>query len=239
MHSNTLYQLQPDSIEFPNPETALKEPNGLIAIGGDLKPERILAAYQQGIFPWYAPEDPILWWSPNPRAIFYPSSFKPTQALIKTYNRGHWSFKLNSDFRSVLNNCAQPRANQKSTWISPMMKVSYEELHDLGHAHSVEAFYKDELVGGLYGVLIGHMFCGESMYHTRTDASKLSFWALAHFCKQVGIQMIDGQVPTPHLSSLGSKSIPRNKFLMELRSLREQSIDKSVFSPQNLQLGSV
>tara|TARA_B100001094_G_C18191756_1_gene807772 strand:+ start:3234 stop:3953 length:720 start_codon:yes stop_codon:yes gene_type:complete len=236
MHSNTLYQLDENTLDFPNPEMALREPNGLLAIGGDLKPERLICAYEQGVFPWYSPDDPILWWSPNPRAIFYPNEFSPVQSLVKTYKRGKWSFTLNTQFSTVIDACSQSRKKDKSTWISPMMKVAYEELHNMGYAHSVESYYEGELVGGLYGILIGEVFCGESMYYTKTDASKLSFWALTQLCVKVGVKMIDGQIPTPHLNSLGSKAIPRNKFLIELRKLTSNKIEKELFKPQKINL---
>jgi leucyl/phenylalanyl-tRNA---protein transferase len=236
MVSNTLYHLDEHSVDFPNPEAALREPNGLLAIGGDLKPERLISAYTNGIFPWYSADDPILWWSPNPRAIFYPKDFEPTQSLIKTLKRGHWSFSINLHFDTVVDACSEPRANENGTWITFPMKAAYKQLHQLNHAHSVEAYYKEELVGGLYGVLIGQVFCGESMYYHRTDASKLAFWALSHHSLQVGIQLIDAQVPNPHLSNLGSISVPRKQFLTQLQTFRNDKIDVNSFSPQTIKI---
>lgn len=239
MVSKSLYQLQEKSIDFPDPESALKEPNGLLAIGGDLAPQRLLAAYNNGIFPWYSADDPILWWSPNPRAIFYPKEFIPNQSLVKTVKRGHWTFELNKNFDTIIESCSKPRSTDNGTWLSPIMKQAYKALHQLGYAHCVEAYYKEELVGGLYGVTIGQVFCGESMYYDRTDASKLAFWALSQHCSENGVQMIDAQIPNPHLNNLGANSIPRKNFLDQLKQYRDQKLDPLAFRSQTIELKPV
>ncbi|MDO8960449.1 MAG: leucyl/phenylalanyl-tRNA--protein transferase [Rhodocyclaceae bacterium] len=211
--------LPADSI-FPPIDQALTEPNGLLAVGGDLSPERLLAAYRRGIFPWYSPGEPILWWSPDPRMVLFPDQLKITRSLAKTLRHGDYTVKLDTAFDRVIAACAAaPRPGQSGTWISPAMQAAYLRLHALGYAHSVETWRSGKLVGGLYGIALGRAFFGESMFSHATDASKI---ALAHLCaylarREFGI--IDCQMETSHLATLGASPIPRDDFLARLAAL--------------------
>jgi leucyl/phenylalanyl-tRNA--protein transferase len=204
---------------FPPVELALTQPNGLLATGGDLSPERLLEAYRHGIFPWFNEDDPILWWSPNPRMVLFPSEFKISHSLRKVLRNGAFEMRWDTNFEQVMRSCAAPRKGQAGTWILEEMIAAYCELHRLGYAHSVETWMDGELVGGLYGMAIGKMFYGESMFSRRTNASKI---ALAHLCKQLefwDFGMIDCQMNTPHLASLGAHEIPREEFILRLQEL--------------------
>lgn len=212
----TLPWLSPHSAvdSFPDPATALTEPNGLLAAGGDLAIPRLLSAYRQGIFPWFDDHQPILWWSPDPRAVLFPEALRVSRSLRKTLRRGQLRVAFDSDFAAVIDACAAPRAAGGGTWITTEMRDAYCALHAAGHAHSVEV--RDpagKLVGGLYGVAIGRAFFGESMFSRVSDASKV---ALVHLVRQLGrwdFQLIDCQVTTHHLLSLGAREIPRSDFL--------------------------
>lgn len=204
---------------FPPPERALRDPDGLLAAGADLSPERLLAAYRLGIFPWYGPGEPILWWSPDPRMVLVPAEFKVSRSLAKRLRRGDYEVRVDSAFEQVMRTCAEPRPGQRGSWIVEAMVRAYCRLHALGHAHSVEAWRAGELVGGLYGVAIGRMFYGESMFTRASDASKV---ALAHLCAQLArwdYGLIDCQMETAHLASLGARPIARTEFLDRLRVL--------------------
>jgi len=205
---------------FPPPELALEEPNGLLAAGGDLSAPRLLAAYAQGIFPWFSAEDPILWWSPAPRMVLYPSKLKISRSLDKTLRNRAYEIRVDTAFRAVMQACAAPRCGQAGTWIVPDIIDAYCELHRLGYAHSCETWMDGQLVGGLYGVSLGCMFYGESMFARVTDASKLAFVHLVRHLAQHGVKMIDCQMHTPHLASLGAILIPRSEFLTTLTQLR-------------------
>jgi len=210
--------LQTDS-PFPPVSRALPQPNGLLAAGGDLSPQRLLEAYRHGIFPWFNPGDPILWWSPDPRMILIPSEFKLSHSLRKTLRKGAFEMRTDTAFEQVMRACAAPRDGENGTWVTEEMIAAYCELHRMGHAHSVEVWMGDELAGGLYGVAIGKMFYGESMFSRRTDASKI---ALAHLARQLerrGFGMIDCQMHTSHLASLGARTIPRAEFIARLQEL--------------------
>ncbi len=203
---------------FPDPETALEEPNGLLAVGGDLSPPTLLRAYRHGIFPWYEPGQPILWWSPDPRLVLYPPRLHVSRSLRKTLRRGRYRITFDHDFASVIHACAAaPRPGQEGTWITAEMASAYLQLHRLGHAHSVEAWQGDELVGGLYGVALGGAFFGESMFARAPDASKAAFATLVRHLEHWDYQLIDCQVTTGHLLRLGAEEIPRRRFLAELR----------------------
>ncbi|TKB53257.1 leucyl/phenylalanyl-tRNA--protein transferase [Ferrimonas aestuarii] len=228
--------LHDESHWFPKPDNALDEPNGLLAIGGDLSPARIHAAYQQGIFPWFNPDEPILWWSPDPRAVFRVSEFVPSKSLKKRGRKHPWRITLNHQFLSVMQACAAPRDQQGGTWITQSMQQSYLELHRQGIGHSVEVWDEDTLVGGLYGLLIGGVFCGESMFHRQTDASKIAFWALIEHLKRCGVDWVDAQVPNDHLSSLGAKAMPRSEFLELLAAHGGKLIDMKLWLPQRITL---
>ena len=207
-----------DEAVFPPVDTALSEPNGLLAAGGDLSPQRLLAAYRQGIFPWYSAGEPILWWSPDPRMVLFPAKLKISRSLTKTLRNKPYTTTLDSAFRSVIAHCAAtPRQFQQGTWITPEMQHAYLRLHELGYAHSVEVWMDDKLAGGLYGMALGQVFFGESMFSLRTDASKI---ALAHLCAhlhRLGFGIIDCQMETDHLASLGASPIPRDEFVAWLR----------------------
>ena len=204
---------------FPSLDFALREPNGLLAAGGDLSTQRLLEAYRGGIFPWFNPGDPILWWSPDPRMVLLPSEFKLSRSLHKTLKKRAFEIRIDTVFQTVMQNCAAPRQDQAGTWIGPQIITAYTQLHQLGIAHSIETWRDGELVGGLYGLAIGRMFYGESMFSRATDASKI---ALAHLVQQLerwDFEMIDCQMNTAHLASLGAREIPRAEFIQRLGKL--------------------
>ncbi len=213
--------LDADSV-FPDPGQALAHPPGLLAAGGDLSPQRLLQAYRNGIFPWFSPGDPILWWSPDPRCVISPEHFQPSRSLRQRLRQGRWRFSVDRVFDEVIAACAAPRAYADGTWISPDIQAGYRALHALGHAHSLEVWQDDELVGGLYGVAVGRMFCGESMFSRRTDASKLAFWALMQLGRHWRLPLIDCQLENAHLLSLGAVICPRPDYLQALQQLRDQ-----------------
>jgi leucyl/phenylalanyl-tRNA--protein transferase len=202
---------------LPDPEEALTMPNGLVAAGGALTPPWLLGAYQRGIFPWYSPGEPILWWSPDPRTVFDPATFKPSRSLRQSVRNRGYETRVNADFRAVMLACAEPRADGHGTWISEAMIDAYCHLHELGYAHSVETWLDGECVGGLYGVRLNGVFFGESMYSRARDASKVALVRLVEDCRQQGIGLIDCQMPTEHLASLGALTVPRKAFLLRLK----------------------
>ena len=205
---------------FPPLELALREPNGLLCAGGDLTPQRLVQAYLNGIFPWYSPGEPILWWSPDPRMVLFPAEFHLSRSLRKTLRNGNYRVRLDTGFKAVIQACARtPRRDQPGTWITPEIQAAYCKLHELGYAHSVETWVDEKLVGGLYGIAIGKMFYGESMFAHATDASKIAIAHLVRFLEEKGFGMIDCQMNTPHLSSLGAREIPRRHFIDRLRIL--------------------
>jgi leucyl/phenylalanyl-tRNA--protein transferase len=205
---------------FPPLETALAEPNGLLAAGGDLDPQRVLAAYRRGIFPWYSGGEPILWWSPDPRMVLLPDQLKISRSLAKALRNTDYEVRLDTAFDDVIHACAiKPRDGQPGTWITREMQQAYRVLHRLGYAHSVETWIAGKLAGGLYGIALGQAFYGESMFSHVRDASKI---ALAHLCahlKQRGFGIIDCQMETTHLASLGARPIPRRDFAARLDQL--------------------
>jgi leucyl/phenylalanyl-tRNA--protein transferase len=182
-------------------------------VGGDLSNERLLNAYRHGIFPWYSDDQPILWWSPNPRAVLYPDALKVSRSLRKTLRRQAFSVTLNRVFDEVIEACSTPRPAQDGTWISAEIKAAYGKLHELGHAHSIECWQGDELVGGLYGIALGRVFFGESMFSRVSDASKVAFTHLVRQLNAWRFSLIDCQVNSRHLTSLGAETIPRSQFL--------------------------
>lgn len=197
---------------FPNPLNASDE--GLLAYGGDLDPNRIMKAYMNGIFPWYNKEDPILWWSPNPRFVLFLDEFKVSKSLRKRIESQIYEVKFNHNFRQTIIECSKiPRAGQNGTWIHEDVIEAYTTLHQMGYAHSFESYCNKELVGGGYGLSIGNMFCGESMFALKSDASKVALYYLVQRLKENGFKFIDCQIPTPHLGSLGAKKIDRKEFL--------------------------
>lgn len=193
---------------------------GLLMAGGDLSPERLLYAYSRGIFPWYEESSPILWWSPDPRCVLFPEKLHVGGSLRRVLNSGRFVFSVDESFGTVIRACASmPRPGQDGTWIVPDMIEAYEHLHELGHAHSVEVWREDELVGGLYGVLVGRAFFGESMFHREPDASKAAVVHLVTWLKERGVEMVDCQQTTPHMLRLGAEEISRSEFAARLRGL--------------------
>ena len=201
---------------FPPVESALRRPNGLLCAGGDLSPERLLEAYRHGIFPWFSEGEPILWWSPDPRMVLFPQELKISRSLARTLRRGQYEVRLDTSFPSVIRECSLPRADQDGTWITPEMQQAYGRLHELGHAHSVETWIGGRLAGGLYGMAIGRVFYGESMFTRVPDASKIALAHLARHLERNGFAVIDCQMKTAHLASLGAREIPRRELLQGL-----------------------
>ena len=197
---------------FPPVELALRDPNGLLAVGGDLRPKRLLRAYAQGIFPWYSAGQPILWWSPDPRMVLRPTDLKISRSLRKILRKHMFRITLDTAFAEVIGACAEPRGDGQGTWITPEMQHAYLQLHNLGHAHSVEAWQDDLLVGGLYGVALGRMFFGESMFTRTNDASKVAFVHLVRQLARWEFPLIDCQVHTGHLQRFGAEPISRRAF---------------------------
>lgn len=206
---------------FPDPRNALTEPNGLLAFGGDLSPQRLLAAYSRGIFPWFSEGEPILWWSPDPRCVFYTAALKVNRSLRRQLADKHWRLTVDHAFDAVIRGCAAPRPSDPGTWLVPAMIGAYSELHRLGHAHSVEVWDGQRLVGGIYGVAMGRLFCGESMFSAESGGSKIALIALAHLLREMDFPLIDTQVSNPHTLGLGAIEMPRGQFLQEVVRLRQ------------------
>jgi leucyl/phenylalanyl-tRNA--protein transferase len=204
---------------FPPVEKALHEPNGLLAAGGDLSVARLVNAYSRGIFPWFGVGDPILWWSPDPRMVLFLPELKVSRSLRKALRRGGYEVRADTAFRAVMQACAAPRAGQPGTWILPAMVEAYCRLHEEGLAHSVETWVDGRLVGGLYGVALGRMFYGESMFTRVPDASKIAFTHLVRQLRRWDFGMVDCQMRSAHLASLGAREIPRREFLVRLEEL--------------------
>lgn len=218
-----LYLLDPRNPEapFPDVEQAEKEPNGLLAVGGDLSPSRLLEAYRKGIFPWYSEGQPILWWSPDPRTVLFPDQLRISRSLRKTLRKQLFSVSMDMCFDKVIHACSTPRQHEEGTWITPEMMAAYQQLHDLGYAHSVEAWQGAKLVGGLYGIALGKVFFGESMFSRATDASKVALAFLVDHLLERDYRMIDCQIYSEHLISLGAEEIPRQQFTSYLDSFCE------------------
>ena len=208
------YWIDPDDpvMDFPGVELALREPDGLLALGGDLCVERLLLAYSRGIFPWFGPDQPILWWAPDPRLALEPAGLKISHSLKKTLRQGKFEITMDKAFNEVIEACAKRRPDQSGTWITAGMMKAYKNMHTAGHAHSVECWHEGELAGGLYGIAIGRVFFGESMFTRVTDASKVAFVALTRQLERWHFPLIDCQVHTGHLESLGASMIPRQQF---------------------------
>ncbi|WP_312948796.1 leucyl/phenylalanyl-tRNA--protein transferase [Superficieibacter sp.] len=227
-----LVQLSRHSMAFPSPEGALREPNGLLALGGDLSPARLLMAYQQGIFPWFSPGDPILWWSPDPRAVLWPEAFHLSRSMKRFHQRSPYRVTLNQAFDRVIEGCAEQR--DEGTWITREIIRAYQRLHEMGHAHSIEVWRGDELVGGMYGVCQGALFCGESMFSRAENASKTALLVFcAEFTRQGG-KLIDCQVLNSHTASLGAVEIPRRNYLESLSKLLPLPLAEGCWHPRTL-----
>jgi leucyl/phenylalanyl-tRNA--protein transferase len=215
---------------FPAVEQALDEPDGLLAAGADLSPRRLITAYQQGIFPWFNEGDPILWWSPDPRVVLAPRAFHVSHSLKKRLKQRQFTVTADTAFAAVLDGCAAPRPDDGGTWLTAPMRAAYQALHDQGLAHSIEVWIDGALAGGVYGVALGRMFFGESMFSRRTDASKLALFSLAMQLDRWGFPWIDCQLETDHLLSLGAVRVPRQQFVAEVaRLVREPAPDWSQF----------
>ena len=197
---------------FPPVSRALRSPNGLLCAGGELTPQRLIEAYRHGIFPWFSEGDPVLWWSPDPRMVLFPGELKVSRSLRKTLQRGIYETRFDTTFREVMEACAAPREGQNGTWIMPEMVAAYTRLHHMGLAHSVESWSGGELVGGLYGIALGKVFFGESMFTRAPDASKVALVRLVEHLKAQDYRVVDCQQATAHLASLGAREIPRKEF---------------------------
>ena len=218
MNANRIAWLSPSDPPdaFPDVEQALSEPDGLLAAGGDLDAERVLAAYRRGIFPWYDEGQPILWWSPDPRCVLRPDELHISRRLKQTLRKSQAQWRCNSKFSAVIQACAGERKSQQGTWINRDMIAAYERLHADGWAHSIEVWDDDELVGGLYGLSIGRVFFGESMFSARSNASKMALVGLAKHMRESGLEIIDCQIVSQHLVTLGASIIPRSDFVQIL-----------------------
>ncbi len=213
----SIHWLDQNTGAFPHYQCALEEPSGLLAAGGDLSPERLISAYSLGIFPWYNPGEPILWWTPDPRSVIYPKQFKANRSLRKAIKKSGFKITIDTCFDRVIEHCAQPRRDDEGTWINPDINAAYNQLHQMGIAHSIETWHEGKLVGGLYGLAIGKAFFGESMFSRKDNASKVAF---AHLCEQLTLwdfDLIDCQVHNTYLESLGAIEIPRVEFLAQLK----------------------
>jgi len=225
-----LPQLDWDDLRFPAVERALKEPNGLLAFGGDLRPERILAAYRRGIFPWYQDDQPILWWSPDPRTVLFPKRIHISRSMRKVLQDNRFSIAMDTDFAGVLRGCAELTERRSGTWITPAMQNAYRRLHELGYAHSIEVWRSEseggekKLVGGLYGIALGAVFFGESMFSREENASKIALIRLCQQLERWGFAVIDCQVSNPHLHSMGACNIARSEFVK----LLDQHADRAL-----------
>ena len=219
--------LEDNNFQFPDVSTALTEPDGLLAASEQLSPELVISAYQRGIFPWYSEEQPVLWWSPDPRCVLYPKNFHISRSFRRTLNNNPFEIKTNTAFKEVMLACAQPRTNQpetdnSGTWITQKMLDVYCRLHEMGIAHSIECWHDDKLVGGMYGLVLGDMYFGESMFSKMKDASKV---AMHHVCASIKPSLIDAQVHSAHLASLGAQTIDRHDFIEHIESHLSLSIN--------------
>ena len=214
---------------FPPTEQALDNPPGLLAAGGDLSPTRLVDAYRHGIFPWYSDDQPILWWSPAPRCVIFPSTVHVSRRLRRRFNQGHYRVTSDRAFARVINACAKPRYENDGTWITVEMEMAYIRLHEMGIAHSVEVWMDDELIGGIYGLALGRVFFGESMFSQEVDASKIALVALSKQLDQWGFTLLDCQVSNPHLLSMGAVEILRDEFNQHLKDTKAQEHWGSTF----------
>lgn len=230
----TIYitQLSADDYQFPSPYNALTDPNGLLAVGGDLSPNRIKIAYQNGIFPWYSLGEPILWWSPSPRAVFIPKTYTPAKSLKKYQKKMQYKVSINLSTDQVIDYCASTRRPDE-TWLHPEMRQAYKALAKMGVCHSVEVWNNDnQLVGGFYGINLGKLFCGESMFSLESNTSKIALWQFCRHFHSMGGELIDCQVMNPHLLSLGAQELSRDSFMLKLAKLQTHPVNPNCFCPQ-------
>ncbi len=220
--------------DFPDVNTALVEPNGLLAFGNNLSNDVLLGAYYRGVFPWFNPGEPVFWWSPDPRAAFYPDHTLPSKSLLKQLRKPGFKVTLNADFSGVIEKCAESSANRTATWITQDMIKAYTNLHLAGFAHSLEVWQENQLVGGLYGVSLGKLFFGESMFHRATNASKVALFYLLKHCQSQQFPLVDCQMPNPHLMRLGAKEVSRQDFLRYLYQYRDEKIPSDFWAAKTL-----
>ena len=232
--SQYLYTLDDKELAFPPHQFALNEPNGLIAMGGDLSPERLIQAYTNGIFPWFNDNDPILWWSPDPRAVIKIADLKVNRRLKKFINKSPYRVTLNQNFNQVIAQGANAPFRNDDTWILPDMLNAYRLLHQQGFAHSVEVWHDNELVGGLYGVAINGFFSGESMFYTKTNASKIALVSLINLLKLIEVEFIDCQIQNPFLESMGAVDISRDEFLQLKSNELNRNVNKDFWLNRDL-----
>ena len=226
-------RLPASQFQFPDPEQVDPTGEGIIGIGADLSPSTLLEAYCHGIFPWFSKDEPICWWSPEPRCIIYPHAFQPSKSLIRQLKKDRYTLTLSHAFEQVVRACAEPRAYAQETWITEDIIAGYSGLHQAGLAHSIEVWDGEQLIGGLYGVQIGRAFFGESMFSLRTDVSKMAFCFLMKLCQDSHFPLVDCQLPNDHLMNLGATTLPRADFLKELHaSLKKQPPDWSTVQDQ-------
>ena len=219
---------------FPHVDEALDEPNGLLAAGADLSPERLLRAYDKGIFPWFSPGEPILWWSPDPRAVFFIDSFKVNKSVKKTLLKQNLRVTINIAFEQVIEECAAPRGDDNGTWITEEMINAYNQLHAQGYAHSIEVWQGENLVGGIYGVAVGGVFCGESMFSRVSNGSKIALSCLIVYIRRLGFRLIDCQIENPHLIKLGSSLVSREVYLKLLKQGQTLKLPANSWSAREL-----
>ena len=225
-------ELDPIDVGFPDPSQALVQPNGLLAVGGDLSPQRLIEAYTIGIFPWYSEGEPLMWWSPNPRAIITPSSLHISRSLARVLKKNDFKIRWNTNFKRVVQACAAPRVHSPGTWILPEMQYAYLKLHELKVAHSIEVWRDEQLIGGLYGVALGPFFFGESMFSTETNGSKIAITSLVCSLAPFGLECLDCQMMTNHLQTLGAFEEGRNQFTRRLKKTLISKYDRQVKEEQ-------
>lgn len=233
----TLLNARDANEKFPAPENALADPDGLLAVGGCLSPQRLINAYQKGIFPWFNPGDPILWWCPDPRMVLFPAEIRISRSLGKTLRSKEYRITFDQAFHEVIRACAAPRREASGTWIGEPMIRAYLQMHTLGVAHSVEAWHRDQLAGGLYGVAIGRVFFGESMFYRRSNGSKAAFVVLAEKLSLWNYALIDCQVRTEHLASFGARHIPRQRFLESIEGYCHERVAVDAWTNEHPVLG--
>lgn len=234
-----VYNSYPCDYDFPNPKYCDND-DGLVAVGADLSPKTLRYAYAHGIFPWFDDDNPIMWWSPNPRCVIYPHDFLPSKTLARKLKNSNWTMTINRDFSAVINACSQARKYSDGTWITNEMISAYQTLHELGDAHSIEIWQDGTLIGGLYGIKLGQAFFGESMFHTVTDASKVAFFGLMKLCRLSGFDWVDCQLVNDHLLSLGASVISRDEFLANLPTkIHQKTCDWSNINSQPIPVKSL
>ena len=236
MKRQILYHLDTEILAFPPISYALEEPNGLLALGGDLSPQRLVSAYQQGIFPWFSEGEEIMWWSPEPRAVIPIKDIHINRTLKKIINRKNFTVSVNKAFDEVLAYCADAPFRTENTWIIPSMQLAYQRLHQLGFAHSIEVWCDDELVGGLYGVAINGFFSGESMFYKCANASKIALVTLSTLLKGINVAVIDCQIINPFLADMGSIEIPREEFIAIQQNAMKKSVPIDFWQPRSLNI---